>query len=43
MATLASASDAEVDACLIDFHARHAQHAYPAALLDPAGRIGRWP
>jgi hypothetical protein len=43
MAAFASASDAEIDACLADFHARYPDHPYPAALLDPAGRMGRWP
>jgi hypothetical protein len=26
MSALASASDADIDACLADFHARHAHH-----------------
>jgi hypothetical protein len=43
LAALAGTPDAEIEACLIDFHARHAQNPYPAALLDPAGRTGPWP
>ena len=43
MAALAGASDADIDAFLVDYHAQHAQHPYPAALFDPAGRTGRWP
>jgi hypothetical protein len=43
MAALAGTSDADVDAFLADFHARHSDHPYAAALFDPLGRHERWP
>jgi hypothetical protein len=43
MAALAGAPAIDVEACVADFHTRHAGHVFPAALLDPAGRMGRWP
>jgi hypothetical protein len=43
MAALAGASDAEVEACLSDFHARYPDHPFPVALLDPQQRTERWP
>jgi hypothetical protein len=41
MAALASATDADIDACVTAYHAKHAGHPYPAALFDPAGRTGQ--
>jgi hypothetical protein len=43
MAALATMPEADIDACVNAFHARHADHPYPAALFDPLGRVGRWP
>jgi hypothetical protein len=43
LAVFAGATDADVDVFLDDFHAEHQHHPYPAALLDPLGRIERWP
>jgi hypothetical protein len=38
-----AASAADIEVFLSDFHARHEAHPYPAGLLDPAGRMQRWP
>ena len=43
MAALATMPEAEVEAALVAFHTQHADHVYPAALLDPRHRTGRWP
>jgi hypothetical protein len=43
MAALATVPEADIDALIDDFHAQHADHPFPAALLDPLGRVGRWP
>jgi hypothetical protein len=43
MAALATVPDADLDALIDDFRASYPDHPYPAALFDPAGRMGRWP
>jgi hypothetical protein len=43
MAALATILEAEIDGLVSDFHARYADHMFPAAIFDPLGRVGRWP
>jgi hypothetical protein len=43
IARMASATDDEVEPAIAYLHSQNPEHPFPAALIDPRHRMGRWP